>query len=172
MVWGGADQSEAGFAEAQLAAYGFRPFGFTGSWQRLVSVVGRRTPRVNEGTACRGLARRGMYVVCGAWCGCVRTSMAWSSVFMRWPFATAVSFVASGGCSLRNACMVGAWCVSLRDLAVLGGCESLCVGATGCWLEVVCTVPPDTPLPGCAPRSNVLQHENVMQHAEEQQVKV
>ena len=30
MGWS-ADQSEAGFAEAQLAAYGFRPFGFTGS---------------------------------------------------------------------------------------------------------------------------------------------
>ena len=65
-------------------------------------------------------AARCVCVVCGAWCDCVRTGMAWSSVFMRWSFATAVSFVASGGCSLRNACMVGAWCVSLRDLAVLG----------------------------------------------------
>ena len=45
---------------------------------------------------------------------------------MRCSFATAVSFVAWGGCSLRNACMVGAWCVSLRDLAVLRVRELVC----------------------------------------------
>jgi hypothetical protein len=76
MGWS-ADQSEAGFAEAQLAAYGIRPFGFTGScaiaWrehaQRLGcwallgwSEVGRRTSA--QGTACRKLARRGV-CVCG-----------------------------------------------------------------------------------------------------------
>ena len=132
MGWN-ADQSEAGFAEAQLAAYGFRPFGFTGScaiawrehaaarvwgcWVGLWLGAGLRTCRHCLPWA--GAARC-VCVVCGAWCDCVRTGMAWSSVFMRWSFANAVSFVASGGCSLRNACMVGAWCVSLRDLAVLG----------------------------------------------------
>ena len=135
-----ADQSEAGFAEAQLAAYGFRPFGFTGScaiawrehtaarvWALLGwSVVGRRTPRVKALPAVGWRGEMCVCVVCGAWCGCVRTGMAWSGVFMRLLFADAVSFVASGGCSLRNACMVGAWCVSLRDLA-RSGCVRACV---------------------------------------------
>jgi len=99
-------------------------------------------------------------VVCGALCGCVRTGMAWSSVFMSWSFATAVSFVA-GGCSLRNACMVGAWCVSCATWLFWvceWVCESLCVGATRLLVEVVCTAPP------VHPRNNVLQHGNVLQH--------
>ena len=34
LVWV-ADQSEAGFAEAQLATYGIRPFGSTGSCENI-----------------------------------------------------------------------------------------------------------------------------------------
>ena len=82
MGWS-ADQSEAGFAEAQLAAYGIRPFGFTGScaiaWRehaavRVLGVVGLVcgwAPDSAQGTACRELARRGVCVcvcVCVVWC--------------------------------------------------------------------------------------------------------
>ena len=69
MGWS-ADQSEAGFAEAQLAAYGFRPFGFTCScaiaWREHTALLGWSCYRMvrREGTACRGLARRGVYVWC------------------------------------------------------------------------------------------------------------
>ena len=78
MGWS-ADQSEAGFAEAQLAAYGFRPFGFTGpcaiAWREHTAarvwallgwfVVGRRTPRVK---ALPAVGWRGEVCMCGVRC--------------------------------------------------------------------------------------------------------
>ena len=85
--------------------------------------------------------------------------MAWSSVLMRCSFATAVSFVAWGGCSLRNACMVGAWCVSLRDLAVLRVRELVCrFHRLLTFRALLCH--------HSTPGNNVLQHGNVLQHTE------
>ena len=45
LVWV-ADQSEAGFAEAQLATYGIRPFGDTGSCENITSTLSHSVRQV------------------------------------------------------------------------------------------------------------------------------
>ena len=45
LVWV-ADQSEAGFAEAQLATYGTRPFGDTGSCENITSTLSHSVQQV------------------------------------------------------------------------------------------------------------------------------
>ena len=48
LVWV-ADQSEAGFGEAQLATYGIRPFGDTGSCENITSTRSTLSHSVRQG---------------------------------------------------------------------------------------------------------------------------
>ena len=76
LVWV-ADQSEAGFAEAQLATYGIRPFGDTGSCENITSTLSHSAASGKgwEGTGSGGglgLAWGGWSALCGVKCVYVR----------------------------------------------------------------------------------------------------
>ena len=75
LVWV-ADQSEAGFAEAQLATYGIRPFGDTGSCENITSTLSH--------SAASGKGWEGTGSVCVSACECVSVGGGWAWLGGGW----------------------------------------------------------------------------------------